>query len=165
VALAVLTADVVVDNGGDVAILPAMVGVRNGHFWARGGITRVAVSAVLALLCVLALASGDARALCLDLGGECSPSAAVPGGPCHDQRPDSGTSSSCDSCVDILVHEDASAGVSRPDHEFRAPTAAQPFSTMSEALLATGGVFTAAGVSLAGSFSPHRFLRTAVLRI
>ena len=125
----------------------------------------MAVSAVLALWCVFALASGEARALCLDLGGECSPSATVPGGPCHDQAPDNGTNPSCNSCVDILVHEEASASGSRPDQELQAPTAAHLFGSGSHALRATEELFTAAATSLIERFSPRPFLRTSVLRI
>jgi hypothetical protein len=142
-----------------------MFGFKKVRPSARSGISRVAVSAVLALWCVFALASGDARAFCLDLGGECSPSATVPEGPCHDSEPAGGASSSCDSCVDILVHEDASASGGRPDQELRAPMA-EPWSGFAhEALFATEGIFTAADASLIGDYSPHPFLRTAVLRI
>lgn len=119
----------------------------------------------LALWCVFALASGEARALCLDLDGECSPSATVPVGPCHDRAPDNGTNPSCDSCVDILVHEEAATSGNRPDPELRAPAAAHPSGYGSQAVLATEGLSTVAAPSLIGSHSPHPFLRTAVLRI
>ena len=123
------------------------------------------MSAVLALWCVFTLASGDARALCLDLGGACSPSATVPEGTCHDQAPESGTNSSCNSCVDILVHEDASALGSRPDHELHAPAAAHPFGCAEKILLAAAGIPTTAATPLTGSGSPHPSLRTTVLLI
>lgn len=154
-----------VDNNDNAAILPAMSSTRTMRPSARNGLSRAAVSAFLALWCVFALASGDARAHCLDLGGDCSPSATVPEGPCHDQAPDSGTNSNCNSCVDILVHADASASGIRPDHELRAPAAAPSFGFASEALLAAGDGSTAAVTSLFGSRSPQPFLRTAVLRI
>lgn len=162
-ALAVLMAEVV-DNGGDVAILPAMFGFKIVRPPARRGVTRVAASAVLVLWCVFALASGDARAFCLDLGGECSPSTAVPEGPCHDGEPAGGTGSSCGSCVDILIHEDASASGIRPDHGLESPAAAHSSGSARLALRATEGPFTPAS-SLIGSSLPHPFRRTAVLRI
>jgi hypothetical protein len=123
------------------------------------------VGAVLALWCVFALASGDARAICLDRGGGCSPSAAVPEGPCHDQTPDSGTNPSCNSCIDILVHDDALTSGIRPDHELRAPVAAHSSGAANEALLATEDVFAVAATFLVGNFLPHPFLSATVLRI
>lgn len=152
-------------NADYQVILPAMFGMKTVAHAGRRRVSRVAVSAVLALWCVFALASGDVRARCLDLGGACSPSAAVPEGPCHDQEPDGGANSSCNSCVDILIHNDAAAGGNRPDQELRAAATAHLFGFASGALLAAKGPLTAATASLIGSSSPHPLLSTAVLRI
>ena len=132
---------------------------------ARSRLSHAAVGAVLALWCVFALASGDARAFCLDLGGGCSPSAAAPLGPCHDQTPDSDENPSCDSCVDVLVHEDASARGSQPEHELRAPAATHPFGCARDASLAAAETIAAAALPLIDGSSPYPALRTAVLRI
>jgi hypothetical protein len=142
-----------------------MFGFKNVRSSARSGFSRVAVSAFLALWCVLALGSGDARAICLDLGGDCSPSAAVPEEPCHDQVPDGGENPSCDSCVDILVHEEASARGSQPEHELRAPAAAHPSGRASDALLAAAETVAASALPLIDGSSLYPALRTAVLRI
>jgi hypothetical protein len=128
------------------------------------GASRVAVGAVLALWCLFALATGDARALCLDFGGACSPAAAAPGGPCHDQGPDGGANSSCAACFDILVHEDAAARGSRPDDGLQAPAAAPAFGSAADAPLFAGEP-RAAAAALAGTLPPHPSVRTAVLRI
>jgi hypothetical protein len=123
------------------------------------------VGAVLALWCLFALASGDARAFCLDLGGGCSPSTAAPTGPCHDHAPEDGANPSCDSCVDVLVHEDASARGSQPEHELQAPAATRPFGCANDALLAIAETVTASALSPIDGSSPHPAIRTAVLRI
>ena len=142
-----------------------MFGIVTVRIQARGRLPRVAVGAVLALWCVFALASGDARAFCLDLGGDCSPSAAAPAGPCHDQAPDGGDNPSCASCVDILIHEDALAAGSPPDQELQAPAAAHPLGGASGSLLAAAETLPPAATSLIQGASPHPALRTAVLRI
>ncbi len=123
----------------------------------------MAVSAVMALWCLFALASGDVRALCLDLGGGCS--AMVPEEPCHDQAPYSGTDAGCTSCVDVLVPEDAAASGGRPDHELRGAAAAHPFGCASPALPVSEQSLTATAASLIGSPAPHPCSRTVLLRI
>jgi hypothetical protein len=123
------------------------------------------MSALLALWCVFALASEDARAFCLDRGGDCSPSSAVPEGPCHEPAPGGGTTSRCGSCVDILVHEDASARGSRPDHELPAPAVAQSPGSAVSSVAPSGDAIAAFLSSRTGSPSPHSFQRTTVLRI
>jgi hypothetical protein len=92
--------------------------------------------ALLALWCLLWAVSGDARALCLDFGGNCSPSAAVPAGPCHDQVPEGGSSSNCGACVDILVPDDASALGCRAHHELLAPVTTLSVGSAGELLVA-----------------------------
>jgi hypothetical protein len=141
-----------------------MFGTVTVRFSARNRLSRAAVGAVLALWCVFALASGDARAFCLDLRGGCSPSAASPAGPCHDQAPDSGNNPSCASCVDILIHEDALAAGSLSDQEFQAPAAAHPLGGAGGSLLAAA-TLPAAATSLRKGAPLHPALRTAVLRI
>lgn len=142
-----------------------MFGTVTVRLSARRRLSRAAVGAVLALWCVFALASGDARAVCLDLDGGCSPSTAAPTGPCHDQAPEDSANPSCDSCVDILVHEDASAGGGRPEHELRAPAAAHPFGSAGDGLLAAAGTIATSAASLIDCASPRPAIRTAVLRI
>ena len=142
-----------------------MFGTVTVRFPARSRLSRAAVGAVLALWCVFALASGDARAFCLDLGGDCSPSAAAPAGPCHDQAPDGGDNPSCASCVDILIHEDALTTGSLSDQELQAPAAAHSLGGASGSLLAAVETLLAAATSLIQRASLHPVLRTAVLRI
>jgi hypothetical protein len=142
-----------------------MFGKVNARFSARSCLSRAAAGAILALWCVFALASGDARAFCLDFGGGCSPSAAAPVGPCHDQAPDGGDDPSCTSCVDILIHGDALAAGSLSDQELQAPAAAHLPGGAGAALLASAENLAATAASLIQGTFPHPAGRTAVLRI
>ena len=116
------------------------------------------------LWCLLSLTSGTTRALCLDGSGECSPSAAIPAGPCHDQAPETDITPGCGSCIDIVLPQDASAMHSRPDRDLQAPQ-----TTLSAGVhdaLAAGGDAVAAAVTPRTGDSPlHLSLRTTVLRI
>lgn len=131
----------------------------------RSDVSRVVAGAVLALWCALVLASGDARTICLDLGGGCSPSAAVPESPCHDQAPDSEASPSCGSCVDIVVPEAASIASSRPEHGLGAPAAARSTGATDLVAGVIGHPAAALPRSPAGSPGRHPSQRTTVLRI
>lgn len=155
----------IIDRNGIVAILPPMssMGVSGHSRWR--GISRAGWSAAFALCFVFAFASGDARALCLDFGGGCSPSAAIPLGPCHNQAPANKVNSSCNSCVDVLVPEAASASNSRPDHELRVSAAAESLAYASAALETVSDAATT-GQTYPIRTSPREpFLRIAVLRI
>lgn len=146
-------------------LLRAMFGLRLFPSPARNALARVAIGAVLAFGSVLALASGEARALCLDLGGTCSPSTAGPTGPCHDQEPEDGANPSCTSCVDIIVHDDAASRASRPDHELPPPVSAHPSRCGAMSATAAQGVPAALAASTIAHRSPHPFLRSVVLLI
>lgn len=136
----------------------------SGHSRWRG-ISRAGWSTAFALCFVFAFASGDARALCLDFGGGCSPSAAIPMGPCHNQMPANEVNSSCNSCVDVLVPEATSASNSRPDHELRVSLTAELFAYASATLETLGDTATAAQTYRIRTSPREPFLRIAVLRI
>jgi hypothetical protein len=141
-----------------------MFGTRFARSSTSSGGSRAGASAAFALCFAFALASGDARAHCLDFGGECSPSTAIPIGPCHEQTPADGADSGCSSCVDILVPEAAAVCGSRPDHDLRAPVASSP---PDSAIVATNpGNAIAASPAHPISGSPRLpFQLTLVLRI
>lgn len=132
---------------------------------ARGVVSRAGAAAMIALWCLLSLVSGATQALCLDLGGGCSPSAAVPAGPCHDEAPDDSRNPGCGSCVDIVVPDDVSISGGRPDRDFRAPAAAQSPALANLDLGAMEHAAGAASSPLLERCPPHPFLRAAVLRI
>jgi len=153
-----------IDIHGDVAILPAMFGMRLDRFSARRRVSRAGAGVILALWCLLSLTIGATQALCLEVGRECSPLATAPAGNCHDQAPDRENNPGCSSCVDVLVPEDASARRDRPDHDLRGPSTAQPHVAAHEALLAMDAV--GATSTHPTVLSPlHPVLRTTVLRI
>lgn len=142
-----------------------MFGTGSVRFSARSGLSRAGASAVLALWCLLSLVSGTTPLLCLSLGEQCSPHAAAPTGSCHDQAPDSGMNSSCGSCVDILIPEDASVSCSRPDRELRPLTATQSLVAASAALIAMEDALATTSTHLILQSPLHPILRSAVLRI
>ena len=117
------------------------------------------------LWCLLSLTIGATQALCLEVGGECSPSAAVPAGPCHEQAPDSGLAPVCGSCIDVLVPEDSSANCSRPDRNLQAYAAAQSLLAANAALIAKEETFAVATASQGGNAPLQPSPRTTVLRI
>lgn len=134
-------------------------------FPARNGISRAGVSAVLVLWCLLSLTIGATRAHCLEVGGECSPSTAVPAGPCHEQTPDGGMNPVCGSCIDVLVPDDASAGCNRPDRNPQAFAAPQSPLAAAAALITNEDTFAVA-TAFQGGDAPHQpSPRTTVLRI
>jgi hypothetical protein len=135
------------------------------RFSARSGIFRAGVSAVLVLWCLLSLTVGATRALCLEIGGECSPSAAVPAGPCHEQEPDSGLTPVCGSCIDVLVPEDSSANCNRPDRNLQSFAVAQSLLAANAALISREDSFGVAAAFQGANASQYPFPRTTVLRI
>jgi hypothetical protein len=132
---------------------------------ARSGIYRVGVGAVLMLWCLLSLTIGATQALCLEVGGECSPAAADPAGPCHEQTPDRGMNPVCGSCIDVLVPEDSAASGSRPDRDLQAFAAAQALLAANAALIAKEDSFAVATSFQGGNAPLHPSPRTTVLRI
>ena len=140
---------------------------RSLRFSLNSAVTRVGVSAILALLCLLSLVSGATQALCLDLRGGCSPSAAAAAASCHDQAHDSGfVPTSCGSCIDILIPEDAFARCNRPDHAPSPPVAAPHFlAAVNEVLSAMVVAVSPTATLLNGKAPSHSFLRTTVLLI
>jgi len=142
-----------------------MFSMRFSRFSARSCVSRTGTSVILALWCLLSLTSRATQALCLDGSGDCSPSAAILAASCHDRAPETDFTSSCDSCIDIIVPRDASAMHSRPDRDLREPLATQ-------SLVAAHGAFDACKDGFATTVIPlteesplHLSLRTAVLRI
>lgn len=154
-----------IDIGCDAAILSAMFGMKAVRFLIGNGVSRSGTIVILALWCLLSLTIGATQALCLDDGGDCSPSSAIPAGPCHDQTPDSGGVPGCGSCIDILVSVDASARCSRPDDELRAPAAAQPLAAANRRPLAPEDAVAPTALFLIGHSPLQPLLRTTVLRI
>lgn len=155
-----------IDKSGDPAILPAMVGNRFSGLSAKSVVSRAGLSAVLAFWCLLSLASGANQALCLDLGGSCSPSAAEPTGPCHEPAPAGDSGPGCGSCVDILVPDDAAIGGCRPGRDHRPPAAAHPAGAAAgQTLFALKNAAAAAAAPLSGTTPLCPFPRTTVLRI
>ena len=154
-----------IDRNSNVAILPPMSSMRISRHSRWRSVSRAGWSTALALCFVFAFARGDARALCLDFGGGCSPSAAIPMGPCHNQTPASEVTPSCNSCVDILVPEAASASNSRPDHELRVSAAAESLVYASAAFETVSNAATADQTYLTRTSPREPFLRIAVLRI
>jgi len=165
VALAVLASRPSIDNGDNAAILSPMFRTQTVRFSARSGISRAGVSAVLMLWCLLSLTIGATQALCLEVGGECSPSAAVPAGPCHEQAPDSGLAPVCGSCIDVLVPEDSSANCNRPDRNLQAFAVAQSLLAANVALIAKEDPFAVATAFQGGNAPLQPSPRTTVLRI
>lgn len=154
-----------VDKSRDVVIFTAMFGRRIVRFSARRGISRAGVSAILALWCLFSLASGTTQALCLDFGPECAPSASAPAVPCHDQTPGGGRDSSCGSCVDILIPEDASVARSRPDSDLRPLGAAPSLAAANAALGALEDAVASTATHPVGLPPLHPAPSTTVLRI
>ena len=154
-----------IDNGDNAAILSPVIQTRFVRFWAKSGIFRAGVSAVLMLWCLLSLTIGATQALCLEVGGECSPSAAVPTGPCHEQAPDSGLTPVCGSCIDVLVPEDSSASCSRPDRNLQAFAVAQSLLAANAALITKEDSSAAATAFQGGNAPLQPFPRATVLRI
>lgn len=119
----------------------------------------------MALWCLLSLTSEATQTHCLDGGGECSPSAAVPMGSCHDQAPATDIDAGCGSCIDIIVPQDASARHSRPDRDLRAPQATRSLVAANDAIIACENALAATVLPLTGEPPLHPLLRTTVLRI
>jgi hypothetical protein len=142
-----------------------MIQTRFVRFWANGGISRAGVIAVLMLWCLLSLTIGASQALCLEVGGECSPSAAVPAGPCHEQAPDSGLAPVCGNCIDVLVPEDSAANCSRPDRNLQAFAVAQSLLAANAALITKEDTFAVAAAFQGGNAPLYPSPRTTVLRI
>ena len=117
------------------------------------------------LWCLLSLTIGATQALCLEVGRECSPSAAVPAGPCHEQAPDSGMNPVCGSCIDVFVPEDSSARCNRPDRNLHAFAALYAVASPNEVLSAMADAIVANAESPIGKSSLHPFIRITVLRI
>lgn len=135
------------------------------RFSTRNGVSRTGASVILALWCLLLLAGGATKALCLDIDGECTPSASATAAPCHDQAPDSGMDSSCDSCVDIPVPKDAAVVSSRPDSTLRPLAAAQSLVPANAALDAMKDAVAATATPSSGRSPLNTVLRSTVLRI
>ena len=117
------------------------------------------------LWCLLSLTSEATQAHCLAGGGECSPSAAVPVGSCHDQTPETDIDPGCGSCIDIIVPQDASAMHSRPNRDLRAPQATRSLVAANDAIIACGDALAATVPPLTGEPPLHSLLRTTILRI
>jgi len=132
---------------------------------AKRGLSRAAMGVVLAFWCAFALASADARAICLSRGGECSPSALVAEGSCHEQAADTGANPDCNSCVDVLLHGDASASGSRSDRELPAPAVTQLPASVAHAANTPGDAPAAFPTARSGSPSQYPFPRIDILRI
>lgn len=124
---------------------------------------RAAAVTLLVLWCTLSVSGGVSAALCLDLGGNCSPPNAVLPGACHDQD---GTDidPGCGSCIDISVPTDTSFINGRPDNDLCIPMttllpafAPRPSASQADALPCGGTV--PHGVAASPS------LRTEVLRV
>lgn len=145
-----------------------MFGMRSVSYSARRGVSRPGTGLLLALWVLFSLVSGATRALCLDFGGDCSPSstaAAPSAAPCHEQSREREFDPGCGSCVDVLVPDDASARCNRPDRDSGGSAASHP-------LIAANGSFTRPAVTTAAGGSlpcrngtPHPPLLTAVLLI
>jgi hypothetical protein len=114
---------------------------------------------------LLSLTIGATQALCLEVGGDCSPSAAVPAGPCHGQAPDNSFDPGCGTCLDVHVPDDSSASCSRPDHNVQAFAAAQSLLAVNAALITEEDPAARATAFQGGKAPLHPFLRTIVLRI
>jgi len=142
-----------------------MFRTRTVRFSTRSGIPRAGVIAVLMLWCLLSLTIGATPALCLEVGGECSPSAAFPAGPCHDQAPERGLTPVCGSCIDVLVPEDSSASCSRPDRNLQAFAVAQSLLAANAALITKEDTSAAATAFQGGNAPLQPFPRATVLRI
>ena len=142
-----------------------MIGIGAARFSAGNGISLAGVSAVLVLCLLLSLTNGATLALCLEFGGECSPSAVVPAGPCHDQAPDNSLNPACGSCIDILVPADSSARCNLPDADLEASAAAHSVAAAGDALAVTADALPANAQAPPGTSPLHPFVRCTVLRI
>ena len=142
-----------------------MLSTKLGLFSAKKGFSRAGVSAVLLLCLLFSLANGATQALCLEVGGECSPSSAVPAGPCHDQVPDNSPNPACGSCIDILVPEDSSARCNLPDGDLEPSAAEHSVAAAGDTLTATADALPANAETPLGGSPLHPFIRCTVLRI
>lgn len=140
-----------------------MFGMKTVPFSARRRASRPASAVALALWVLFSFLGNGTPVLCLDAGGECSPTAATTA-PCHDQTPDADLAPSCGDCVDIAVPDESLAHASRPDRDLRGPATAQ-------SLVAANDPSSAAERALAAAAPrgdeapPHPALRTTVLLI
>lgn len=154
-----------VDKSWNMTILLAMFNKKACSSSRSGSGFHAGVGVLVALWCLLSLVGGTTRALCLDLGGECSSSSAAPVEPCHDRLPDSGAIPSCGACVDILVREDATTRNGRPEFE---PGASDPARSLPDET-AAGADLGSAVATLAAPLievpPQHPLLRSVVLRI